>query len=99
MRFEYRIKVVETYGGVKKYIPQVGEPKLTICKRSVYPWLNWKNLWLNTVYKNWEVCISNEHFNEYNTELEAREIINRYKEIVSKEHNKEVKKVNYIKIG
>jgi hypothetical protein len=99
MRFEYRIKVVETYGGVKKYIPQVGTPKLTICKRSVYPWLEWKNLWKHPTYINWGISCSNEHFNEYDTEFDAREIINKHQEIISEENNKKVKKVNYIKIG
>ena len=99
MRFEYRIKVVETYGGVKKYIPQVGVPKLTICKRSVYPWLEWKNLWKHPTYINMGISCSNEHFNEYETEFEAREIINKHQEIISEENNKKVKKVNYIKIS
>lgn len=44
MRYEYRIKVEEKNNGQKHYIPQVGEPKLTFCLRSVYPRIDWKNL-------------------------------------------------------
>jgi hypothetical protein len=51
MNYQYRIKVEEKNNGKKQYIPQVATPKLTICKRSVYPWLDWYNLIPELDYK------------------------------------------------
>ena len=51
MNYQYRIKVEEKNNGEKQYIPQVATPKLTICKRSVYPWLDWYNLIPELDYK------------------------------------------------
>jgi hypothetical protein len=52
MNYQYRIKVEEKNNGEKRYIPQVATPKLTICKRSVYPWLDWYNLIPELDYKH-----------------------------------------------
>ena len=41
---KYRIKVETTNGGDVRHTPQFGKPKLTIGKRSVYPWLDWYNI-------------------------------------------------------
>ena len=51
MNYQYRIKVEEKNNGEKQYIPQVATPKLTICKRSVYPWLDWDNLYPELISK------------------------------------------------
>ena len=112
MNLQYRIKVEVKNNGEKQYIPQVGTPKLTICKRSVYPWLDWKNLFSNSMRnailkypimsingdghtiksmvdfkKNGVVC---------NTEQEAEEIIEFYKQAVERIELNKVKSVYYI---
>ena len=97
MRLEYRIKVEETYGGVKKYIPQICEVKLTICKRSCYPWIKWRNLYV------WNACgdvhDSDDVIEMYDSEEEALAIINRYKKQLDDEHSKEVKSITFIAIN
>ena len=97
MRLKYRIKVEETYGGVKKYIPQIGEVKLTICKRSCYPWIKWRNLYvwnaLGDVHSQVGVA------SMYDSEEGALAIINRYKEQLHDEHSKEVKSTTFIAIN
>jgi hypothetical protein len=89
MSLQYRIKVEVKNNGEKQYIPQAGTPKLTICKRSVYPWLEWKNLdkHPNSTYR---------YYNGFTTEQEAEEVIESHKkEVVRIELNK-VKSVYYI---
>jgi hypothetical protein len=97
MRVEYRIKVEETYGGKKSYIPQIGEVKLTICKRSCYPWIKWRNLWVYNALG--DVQPSNTYPARYDSEEKALAIINRYKEQLSDTQSKEVKSTTFIAIN
>ena len=88
MNYQYRIKVEEKNNGGKLYIPQVGTPKLTICKRSVYPWLDWKNLdkHPNSTYR----------YCGFTTEQEANEVIEIHKKQVERAELYKVKSVYYI---
>ena len=88
MNYQYRIKVEENNKGEKRYIPQVGTPKLTICKRSVYPWLDWKNLdkHPNSTYR----------YYGFTTEQEAEEVIECHKEQERRIELDKVKSVYYI---
>lgn len=97
MRLEYRIKVEETYGGRKSYIPQIGEVKLTICKRSCYPWIKWRNLYVWNALG--DVHTSNDVTSIYDSEEGALAIINRYKEQLSDVQSKEVKSTTFIAIN
>lgn len=89
MSLQYRIKVEVKNNGEKQYIPQAGTPKLTICKRSVYPWLEWKNLdkHPNSTYR---------HYNGFTTEQEAEEVIESHKKEAVREELNKVKSVYYI---
>ena len=89
MNLQYRIKVEVKNNGEKQYIPQVGTPKLTICKRSVYPWLDWKNLDKHPNY-------TYRHYDGFTTEQEAEEIIEFYKQAVERIELNKVKSVYYI---
>ena len=89
MSLQYRIKVEEKNNGEKRYIPQVGTPKLTIGKRSVYPWLDWKNLDKHANY-------AYRYYDGFTTEQEAEEVIESHKkEAVRIELNK-IKSVYFI---
>ena len=89
MSLQYRIKVEEKNNGEKQYIPQVGTPKLTICKRSVYPWIDWKNLDKHPKYPY-------IYHNGFTTEQEAEEVIDFYKEEMKRQEENKVKSVYYI---
>lgn len=95
---KYRIKVETTNGGKKRYVPQIGNPRLTFSKRSVYPWLDWYNI----ITDNYGI----DGFSEpsktltyyYDSEDLAMRIIDRYKEFLIKQESKKVKSVDYINI-
>lgn len=89
MNLQYRIKVEVKNNGEKQYIPQVGTPKLTIGKRSVYPWLDWKNLDKHPDYTH-RFC------NGFTTEQEAEDVIESYKKEVERIELNKVKSVYYI---
>ena len=110
MRYEYRIKVEECNNGKKYYIPQIGEPKLTFCKRSVYPWMQWKGLIgkYSSIYSPetsepfgvelYEVEVLPEKIDSiYHSEQEAEDIINFHKEEMERTKGEEVKNVYFIK--
>ena len=96
MNLQYRIKVEVKNNGEKQYIPQVGTPKLTICKRSVYPWLDWKNLYKHPQYINWEITITDENYSGYTTEQEAEDVIESYKKQLERAELNKIKSVYYI---
>ncbi len=97
MRVEYRIKVEETYGGKKSYIPQIGEVKLTICKRSCYPFIKWRYLYVWNALG--DVHTSDDVTSMYDSEEEVLAIINRYKDQLSDTQSKEVKSTTFIEIN
>ena len=88
MNLQYRIKVEVKNNGEKQYIPQVGTPRLTFGKRSVYPWLEWKNLdkHPNSTYR----------YCGFTTEQEAEEVIEFHKKEVERIELNKVKSVYYI---
>ena len=91
---KYRIQVETTNGGEKKYTPQFGKPKLTIGKRSVYPWLDWFNI----VEGLGRVSLDKSTRMTYKTEEEALKIIEWYKKVVRRLEKSEVKSVEYINV-
>ena len=93
MRKEYRIKVEELNNGSIGYIPQVSEIKLTICKRSCYPFKQWQNLCLQ--YNDYVVSSYSEQ--SFHTEEAARMIIDRFKKQLEDKQAKQIKKTKYIK--
>jgi len=113
MRYEYRIKVEEKNNGEKRYIPQVGEPKLTFCLRSVYPKIDWKNLigtykttkiFSETTFKQvgeefelTNVLISDTQVSRNYTENKAEDIINFHKKQMEFAKGEEIKNVYFIK--
>ena len=91
---KYRIKVETTNGGNVRYTPQFGKPRLTICKRSVYPWLDWYNI--NAEYGRLSLDKSTKV--SYKTEDDALEIIEWYKKVVRIDETKEIKSIEYINV-
>ena len=91
---KYRIQVETTNGGEKKYTPQFGKPKLTIGKRSVYPWLDWYNI----VEGLGRVSLDKSTRMTYKTEEEALKIIEWYKKVVRRLEKSEVKSIEYIDV-
>ena len=112
MRYEYRIKVEEKNNGEKQYIPQVATPKLTICKRSVYPWLDWDNLYPDllpnyTYDPDTQLPVSKETIIKsveikkswsasFKTEQEANDVIEFFKEQERRIEVNKVKSVYFI---
>lgn len=94
MNLKCRIQVETTNGGEKKYTPQFGKPRLTICKRSVYPWLDWYNI--NAEYGRLSLDKSTKV--SYKTEDDALEIIEWYKKVVRIDETKEIKSIEYINV-
>jgi hypothetical protein len=113
MNYQYRIKVEEKNNGKKQYTPQVATPKLTICKRSVYPWLDWYNLIpeldykyiydpttqlpSSTEYKIKLVEIKKSWSVSFKTEQEANDVIEFHKEQERRIELDKVKNVYFIK--
>jgi hypothetical protein len=91
---KYRIKVETTNGGDVRYTPQFGKPKLTIGKRSVYPWLDWYNI----VEEYGILNLEKGRRILYKTEEEALGIIEWYKNVVRRKQTKEIKSVEYIDV-
>lgn len=91
---KYRIKVETTNGGNVRYTPQFGKPRLTICKRSVYPWLDWFNI----VEGLGRLSLEKTTRASYKTEDEALKIIEWYKKVVRIDETKEIKSIEYINV-
>lgn len=112
MNYQYRIKVEEKNNGEKRYIPQAATPRLTICKRSVYPWLDWYNLIPELDYKytydpKTQLPISKETIiksveikkswsTSFETEQEANDVIEFFKEQERRIELDKVKNVYFI---
>ena len=108
MNLQYRIKVEVKNNGEKRYIPQAATPKLTIGKRSVYPWLEWKNLTPTFIFtysptsfdpvdKEVNGCEMNSNTPYHSkSEQEAEEVINFYKEEMKRQEDNKLKSVYFI---
>ena len=94
MNLKCRIQVETTNGGEKKYTPQFGKPKLTIGKRSAYPWLDWFNI----VEGFGRLSLDKSTKVSYKTEDDALEIIEWYKKVVRIDETKEIKSIEYINV-
>jgi hypothetical protein len=89
---QYRIRVETTNDSQKKYIPQVGTPKLSV-GRVLHIWLNWENI----IDNRHSVSSSKNIWYIYDTKEEALRLIERYKNKISKTETK-TKTIEYIKI-
>lgn len=91
---EYRIKVETTNSGEKKYIPQVGIPKLSL-GRFNHLWLDWYN-----IISNLNDVSSTKYGKEiHNNQEDALNMIERYKNKLNNIKNSEIKSVEYIKVN
>ena len=94
MSLRYRIRVETNNNGETKYIPQVGEPKLSVGKYC-HVWMEW----LDIIRQHaGDVSASKSITYFYDTEEEAHEMVEKYKEKVNQQKQKEVKTVSYINI-
>ena len=86
----YRIKIEERNNGEKRYIPQVGTPKLRT-GRIVWLGTNWENI--ITQYNRYILtnCMTELH----NTEEEALKVIEGFKKSVMEEEGYKVKSTTF----
>ena len=97
MRLRYRIKVEEKNNGEKRYIPQVGEPKLSVGKYC-HVWEEWLNIICDNYGLDGFGKPSKTMTYSYDSEEVAMNIIGRYKKYLSKIESNQVNKVSYINI-
>jgi hypothetical protein len=86
----YRIKIEEKNNGEKRYIPQVGTPKLRT-GRVVWLGTNWENILTDC---NRYITL-NGMSESYNTEQEALNVIEGFKKYILEEDGKKVKSTTY----
>jgi hypothetical protein len=86
----YRIKIEEKNNGEKRYIPQVGTPKLKT-GRTIWLYTNWENI---LTHHNRYIAL-NGMTESYNTEQEALNVIEGYKKSILEEEGKKVKSTTY----
>ena len=91
---KYRVKIIEKNDGTKLYVPQVGEPKLSIGKLG-HLWMDWWNI----ISENYGI----DGFNKpsktrtyyYDSEDIAISIVKRYKQHLIEQDLKKVKSITY----
>jgi hypothetical protein len=86
----YRIKIEEKNNGEKRYIPQVGTPKLRT-GRTIWLYTNWENI---LTHHNRYIAL-NSMTESYNTEQEALNVIEGFKKNILEEDGKKVKSTTY----
>jgi len=86
----YRIKIEEKNNGEKRYIPQVGTPKLRT-GRVVWLGTNWENI--ITQYNRY--ILTNGMTESHNTEQEALNVIESFKKNILEEDGNKVKSTTY----
>lgn len=86
----YRIKIEERNNGEKRYIPQVGRPKLRT-GRVVWLGTNWENI--ITQYNRY--ILTNGMTESHNTEEEALKVIEGFKKSVMEEEGYKVKSTTF----
>jgi hypothetical protein len=91
MEKKYRIKINEFNNGEKRYIPQVGKPKLSLGK---YVHLNyeWKNIIMDDL-KTFQTTTSITYF--YETEEKALTIVEGYKKYILEKDGQKANKTTY----
>ena len=92
---EYRIKISERIDGGKQYTPQV------MCGRIVGGWIKRFNLsWDNIIGNGCRGFYTASTIEEiYNSEKEALDVIEKYKEYLLLEESKKINKVSYKNIN
>jgi len=86
----YRIKIEEKNNGEKRYIPQVGTPKLRT-GRTIWLGTNWENI--ITQYNRY--ILTNGMTESHNTEEGALNVIEGFKKSILEEDGKKVKSTTY----
>jgi|LakMenEpi03Aug12_release.lakeMendotaPanAssembly.Ray.scaffolds.fasta_scaffold3439269_1 uncharacterized protein YegP (UPF0339 family) len=86
----YRIKIEEKNNGEKRYIPQVGTPKLKT-GRTIWLYTNWENI---LTHHNRYIAL-NGMTESYNTEQEALNVIESFKKNILEEDGNKVKSTTY----
>ena len=86
----YRIKIEEKNNGEKRYIPQVGTPKLKT-GRTIWLYTNWENI---LTHHN-RYILTNSMTESYNTEQEALNVIESFKKNILEEDGNKVKSITY----
>lgn len=87
---EFRIQIEEKRNGEKRYIPQVGTPRLRIGK---FDFLSVE--WENVLRYDWGYMSTQVMYESHPTEQSALEVIEGYKKQLMEEEGKEIVKTTY----
>ncbi len=87
---EFRIQIKEQRNGTKRYIPQVGTPRLRIGKFDFLP-IGWENI----IKSGWGYMSAQLMYESHSTEQDALDIIEGYKKYLIEEEGRETKKTTY----
>ena len=87
---EFRIQIKEQRNGTKRYLPQVGTPRLRIGKFDFLP-IEWENI----IKSGWGYMSAQLMYESHSTEQEALDIIEGYKKYLIEEEGREIKKTTY----
>lgn len=91
MENKYRVKINELNNGEKRYIPQVGFPKIRLGKIIVLSYI-WENIIMDDL-KTFQTATSITYF--YETEDVAIAIVEDYKKYLTEQEGKKVNKTTY----
>ena len=87
---EFRIQIKEKRNGTKRYIPQVGTPRLRIGK---FDFLSIE--WENILKYDWGYMPTQVMYESYSKEQDALDAIEGYKKYIFEEEGKEIVKTTY----
>jgi hypothetical protein len=87
---EFRIQIKEQRNGTKRYIPQVGIPRLRIGK---FDFLSIE--WENIIKSGVGYMEAQSMYESHSTEQDALDIIEGYKKYLIEEEGKETKNITY----
>ena len=87
---EFRIQIEEKRNGTKRYIPQVGTPRLRIGK---FDFLSIE--WENILKYDWGYMSTQVMYESYSKEQDALDVIEGYKKYTLEEEGKEIIKTTY----
>lgn len=87
---EFRIQIKEKRNGEKRYIPQVGTPRLRIGK---FDFLSVE--WENIIKYDWGYTSTQVMCESYSTEQNALDVIEGYKKYILEEEQKETIRTTY----
>ena len=87
---EFRIQIEEKRNGEKRYIPQVGTPRLRIGK---FDFLSIE--WENILKYDWVYMSTQVMYESHSTEQSALDVIEGYKKQLIEEEGKEIVKTTY----